>query len=29
MPGLVPFVAATRAEAQAKFDELQALIHPD
>lgn len=29
MPGLVPFVAKTRAEAQAKFDELQALIHPE
>ena len=29
MPGVVPFVGATRAEAQAKFDELQSLIHPE
>lgn len=29
MPGVVPFVAPTRAQAQAKFDALQALIHPD
>ncbi len=29
MPGVVPFVGATREEAQAKYDELQALIHPE
>ncbi len=29
MPGVVPFVAATAAEARAEFDALQALIHPD
>lgn len=29
MPGVVPFVAKTRAEAQAKFDQLQARIHPE
>ena len=29
MPGVVPFVGATRDEAKAKFDELQALIHPE
>jgi N-acetyl-S-(2-succino)cysteine monooxygenase len=28
MPGLSPVVARTRAEAQAKFDRLQELIHP-
>jgi FMN-dependent oxidoreductase (nitrilotriacetate monooxygenase family) len=28
MPGVVPVVAPTREEAQAKFDELQNLIHP-
>ena len=28
MPGIVPVVAPTREEAQAKFDELQNLIHP-
>ncbi|SAK77773.1 LLM class flavin-dependent oxidoreductase [Caballeronia ptereochthonis] len=28
MPGIVPFVAATRQEAQDKYDELQELIHP-
>jgi FMN-dependent oxidoreductase (nitrilotriacetate monooxygenase family) len=28
MPGVVPVVAPTREEAQAKFDELQDLIHP-
>lgn len=28
MPGVVPVVAATRDEAQAKFEELQNLIHP-
>ncbi len=29
MPGVMPFVGATGDEAKAKFDELQALIHPD
>lgn len=29
MPGIFPVVGRTRAEAQAKFDDLQALIHPD
>lgn len=28
MPGIVPFVAATRQEAQHNYDELQELIHP-
>lgn len=28
MPALRPIVAATRAEAQAKFDQLQSLLHP-
>ncbi|WP_454684181.1 LLM class flavin-dependent oxidoreductase [Ancylobacter moscoviensis] len=28
MPGIFPVVGRTRAEAQAKFDELQELIHP-
>ena len=28
MPGIFPVVAPTRAEAQAKFDQLQGLIHP-
>ena len=28
MPGIVPFVAATRQEAQDKYDQLQELIHP-
>lgn len=28
MPGLMPIVGRTRAEAQAKYDELQELIHP-
>jgi FMN-dependent oxidoreductase (nitrilotriacetate monooxygenase family) len=28
MPGLLPIVGATEAEAQAKFEELQGLIHP-
>lgn len=28
MPGIFPVVGRTKAEAQAKFDELQALIHP-
>lgn len=28
MPGLTPYVGATRAEAKAKFDELQSLIDP-
>ncbi|MDR5784774.1 LLM class flavin-dependent oxidoreductase [Caballeronia sp. LZ065] len=28
MPGIAPFVAATREEARDKYDELQALIHP-
>ena len=29
LPGLMPFVAATRAEAQADYDALQALIPPE
>jgi hypothetical protein len=29
MPGVMPFVAATRAQAREKFEEMQALIHPD
>ena len=29
MPGVMPFVAATAAEAEAKFEELQSLIHPE
>jgi alkanesulfonate monooxygenase len=29
MPGVVPFVAATQAEAEAKFEQLQALVHPE
>jgi FMN-dependent oxidoreductase (nitrilotriacetate monooxygenase family) len=29
MPGLVPFVAATEAEAKAKFEELQELVLPE
>jgi FMN-dependent oxidoreductase (nitrilotriacetate monooxygenase family) len=29
MPAMMPFVAPTRAEAQAKLDRLQALIHPE
>lgn len=28
MPGLMPFIGASAAEAKAKFDELQGLIHP-
>jgi alkanesulfonate monooxygenase SsuD/methylene tetrahydromethanopterin reductase-like flavin-dependent oxidoreductase (luciferase family) len=28
MPGVAPFVAATRQEVQEKYEELQALIHP-
>ncbi len=29
MPGVVPFIGATREEALAKFEELQSLIHPE
>lgn len=29
LPGIVPFVGATRAEAQAQYDSIQALIHPE
>jgi len=29
MPGLVPIVGATMAEAEEKYDKLQSLIHPD
>ncbi len=29
MPGVMPFVAPTRAQAQEKFEEMQSLIHPD
>ena len=29
MPGVMPFVAPTRAQAQEKFEEMQSLIHPE
>jgi FMN-dependent oxidoreductase (nitrilotriacetate monooxygenase family) len=29
MPGLVPFIGETQAEADAKFETLQSLVHPD